>query len=240
MIYIIGDLHLSNSTDKPMDVFGMNWEDHDKKIEEDWNLKVKEDDTVILAGDFSWAMYLEESLEDFKFLNRLPGRKIMLKGNHDYWWQTVSKMKDFLADNNIENVEFLYNNAIEVEDKIFVGTRGWIFNEDSVEDKKVIDREAIRLELSIKDAVKFGEESVRNREMIAIMHYPPISKHCMKNGGGYKSPFLDIMKQYGIQKCYYAHLHGPSHKEAIEGNIEGVEMKLISSDFTGFKLTEIY
>ena len=124
-IYIIADLHLSFNEPKPMNIFGENWENHEEKIKKDWLEKVKEDDTVILPGDFSWAMHLKDTLKDFEFLNNLPGRKILLKGNHDYWWTTVTNMQNFLNENNIKDIDFLHNNSFEIEDKIICGTRGW-------------------------------------------------------------------------------------------------------------------
>ena len=125
MIYTIGDLHLSFKENKPMSIFGENWYRHDEKIKNDWISKVTEKDLVILLGDFSWAMYLKDTDEDFKYLNNLPGKKLLLKGNHDYWWNTVTKMKEFLKENNFSNIEFLYNSAYEFEGKVIVGTRGW-------------------------------------------------------------------------------------------------------------------
>ena len=234
-IYIIGDLHLSFSENKPMSVFGTKWEGHSDKIKEDWLKKVTEEDTVILAGDFSWAMYLEDSYADFCYLNNLPGKKILLKGNHDYWWTTITAMKRFLKEKQIENVDFLFNNSFKIEDIILVGTRGWpLLNSENSE--KMINRETSRLELSIKSAIKqYGED----KEIIAIMHYPPLSSSSMKNEYTYDSKFLDILKQYPIHTCYYGHLHGNSHKDAIEGKIEGIEFKLISSDYLDFKLCKI-
>ncbi len=142
MIYIIGDLHLSFSVDKPMNIFGNNWENHSEKIKENWLNKVNNDDTVILPGDFSWGIDLEEAKSDFKFLNELPGKKILLKGNHDYWWTTVSNMNKFLKENNFENICFLYNNSYLVENKIIVGTRGWTtISPNSEENYKILKRE---------------------------------------------------------------------------------------------------
>lgn len=234
-IYIIGDLHLSFETNKPMNIFGQNWENHSEKIKENWIEKVKPEDTVILAGDFSWATYLEETYEDFKYLSELPGNKILLKGNHDYWWTTVTSMKRYLEEQNIENIEFLHNNSYLIEDKIIVGTRGWALL-DSENSEKMIKREAARLELSIKEGIeKYGED----KEIICIMHYPPISNSLMKNEYTYNSKFLDVMKKYNIKKCFYGHLHGASHKEAVEGNVEGIEFKLISADYLDFKLKKI-
>ena len=235
-LYIIGDLHLSFSEnekeEKPMNIFGNNWDDHAEKIKKDWLEKVKPEDTVILAGDFSWATYLDDTLADFSYLNSLPGRKIMLKGNHDYWWTTVTSMRKYLKENNIQNIDFLHNNSFEIEGKIIVGTRGWAL-QDSENGIKMINREASRLELSIKSAIEqFGKE----KEIICIMHYPPISKQKMKNEYVYDSNFLDVMKQYNVKTCYYGHLHGKAHNEAVEGNVEGIEFKLISSDYLNFKL----
>ncbi len=234
-VYVIGDLHLSFSQDKPMSVFGQNWKGHSEKIKEDWLQKVKQEDTVIIAGDFSWATYLEDSYADFCYLNSLPGRKILLKGNHDYWWTTVTSMKHFLEEKGIKNVDFLHNNSFEIENKIFVGTRGWALL-DSENSHKMVNREATRLEISIKSAIEqFGTK----KERIAIMHYPPLSSTCMKNAYTYDSKFLDILKQYQISSCYYGHLHGSSHKDAIEGKIENITFRLISADYLNFKLYKI-
>lgn len=234
-IYIIGDLHLSFETNKPMNIFGQNWENHSEKIKNDWIEKVKPEDTVILAGDFSWATYLEETYKDFKYLSELPGNKILLKGNHDYWWTTVTSMNRYLEEQNIDNIEFLHNNSYLIEDKIIVGTRGWALL-DTENSEKMIKREAARLELSIKEGIEgYGED----KEIICIMHYPPISNSLMKNEYTYNSKFLDVMKKYNIKKCFYGHLHGASHKEAIEGIVEGIEFKLISADYLDFKLKKI-
>ena len=238
-IYIIGDLHLSfgenNVEDKPMGVFGQNWEGHTEKIKQDWLKKVKPEDTVILAGDFSWATYLEDTYADFSYINNLPGKKIMLKGNHDYWWTTVTSMRKYLKEKGINHVDFLFNNSFEIENKIIVGTRGASYA-DTENSEKMINREAQRLELSIKSGI---ENYGKDKEIIAIMHYPPVSNSSKKNEYTYDSKFLDIMKKYNIKRCYYGHLHGPSHKDAIEGNVEGIELKLISSDYLDFKLYKI-
>ena len=227
--YIIGDLHLSFGSDKPMNIFGGNWENHTEKLKEDWLKKVNQEDTVILAGDFSWATYIKDTYKDFEYINNLPGKKILLKGNHDYWWTTVTSMKNYLKENNFNNIDFLYNNSFEIEDKIIVGTRGWALN-DTENSEKMINREALRLELSIKDAIeKYG----KNKEIICVIHYPPISKINMKN------KFTEIMNKYNIKRCYYAHLHGNSHKEAVEGTFNEIEYKLISGDYLDFKLVKI-
>ena len=228
-IYTIADLHLSFSTDKPMDIFGTNWENHEEKIKEDWLKKVKKEDYIILPGDFSWAMYLEETVKDFEFINQLPGKKILLKGNHDYWWTTVTNMRKFLKENNFANIDFLHNNSYEIENKIIVGTRGWILSED-LEDKRLTKREADRLELSISNGIKeYGNE----KEIIAFMHYPPITKNYQN------TEYINVLKKYNIKKCYYGHLHSISIQDASEGIIDGIEYKLVSSDGVDFKLTKI-
>ena len=228
-IYTIADLHLSFSTNKPMDIFGANWQNYEQKIKEDWLLKVKPEDLVILPGDFSWAMYLEETQKDFEYINNLPGKKILLKGNHDYWWTTVTSMRKYLKEKKFENIDFLYNNSYEYENKIIVGTRGWTLSEEQ-EDIKITKRETARLELSIKDGIsKYGE----NKEIIVFMHYPPLTKNYMN------TEYMNLMKKYGVKRCFYGHLHANSILDAVEGNIEGIEYKLVSSDGLDFKILKI-
>ena len=227
-IYAIGDLHLSFSVEKPMGIFGENWENHEIKIKEEWKKTINDDDLIILPGDFSWAMHLKDTLEDFKYLNDLPGEKVLLKGNHDYWWTTIKSMNEFLLDNQITRVSFIQNNAIEYQNCIVVGTRGWVFNETD-NAKKMLRRELIRLENSIM----FAKEQFDDKEVICAMHYPPITKTMIDSN--VKSDYLLLLKRYGIQKCIYAHLHGKSHDDAFEGEIDGIELKLVSSDFLDFK-----
>ena len=230
-IYVIGDLHLSFETDKPMDIFGNNWFNHAEKIKENWIKKVTENDTVIIPGDFSWATYLEETYKDFEFLNSLPGKKVLLKGNHDYWWTTVTHMNKFLKENNFENIYFLHNNSYLIEDIIITGTRGWINSYQSPDNYKILKRENDRLKLSIKDGInKYGE-----KEMIVFMHYPPFYKEEVDN----EIDFIKTMKNFNVSKCYYGHLHADSHKEAIEGNVNGIDYKLISSDYINFDLVKV-
>lgn len=233
-IWTIADLHLSFCVDKPMNIFGDNWDNYEEKLKQDWLSKVKEEDTIVLGGDFSWGTYLEETIADFKFINDLPGTKILLKGNHDYWWQTVKSMDNFLKENSFEKIYFLYNNAYLVEDKIIVGTRGWSLNFDELDTEKLYNRELIRLELSIKDGIsKFGED----KEMIGFMHYPPITRNMISNN--VKSKYLELLKKYNISKLFYGHLHGASHKDAVEGKIDGVDLQLVSSDYLKFSLFNI-
>ncbi len=228
-IYVIADLHLYFSINKPMNIFGNNWDNHAEKIKENWIAKVKPEDTVLLPGDFSWATYLEDSKKDFEYLNCLPGRKILLKGNHDYWWSTLTKMNNFIKENNFENIEFLYNNSYLVEDKIIAGVRGWI-NSNTEENIRLLRRENERLKLSIEDGIKkYGQD----KEIIVLMHYPPFLRNDIDVN------FIDTMKKYNVKKCYYGHLHADSHKERIEGIIDGIEFKLVSSDFLRFDLIRI-
>ena len=232
-IYAIGDLHLSFSVDKPMDIFGLNWENHAERVKENWINKVNKEDTIILPGDFSWATYLEETFKDFEFLNRLPGKKILSKGNHDYWWTTLTSMRKYLKENSFENIDFLYNNSYLVEDKIIVGTRGWINTWKSEDNYKILKRENDRLKLSIESGIK---EYGQYKEIIAFIHYPPFYK---ENEVPEEIDFINTLKKYDIKMCYYAHLHGESHKDAIEGTIDGIEYKLVSSDYLKFDLLKI-
>lgn len=227
-IYTIGDLHLSFNENKPMSIFGENWEGYEEKVRENWIKLVKKDDLVVLPGDFSWSMYLKDTYKDFEYLNKLPGKKLLLKGNHDYWWSTVSSMRNYIKENNFENIDFIYNNSYEHENKIIVGTRGWSFGEDA-ESKKMINREVSRLELSIKSGI---ENYGADKEIIAFIHYPPIIKQNVENNE--INDFIQTLKKYDIKKCYYGHLHGTAIKEAVEGIYFDIEFKLVSADAIGF------
>lgn len=234
-IYVIGDLHLSFNEDKPMNIFGDNWTNHAKKIEMDWKSKVQKSDTVLLLGDFSWSMKLQDTLQDFTFINNLPGKKILLKGNHDYWWTTVTNIKKFLEENDLHNIDFLHNNSFEIENKIICGTRGWtVINQNQDENEKMIDREVNRLKLSIEDGIKkYGND----KEIICCMHYPPITEiNILKHES---TKFINIMKDYGVKRCYYGHLHSMSIRDAVQGNTYGINLKLISADGVDFKLQMI-
>jgi len=221
-----------------MNIFGINWENHEEKIKQDWLYKVKDEDTVIHPGDFSWAMKLQDTFKDFEYLNSLPGRKIMLKGNHEYWWTTPTNIKNFLEENGFFRIDLLQNNSYEVENKIICGTRGWnVNNNDTENSKKILKREYMRLKMSLEDGIKRIEEikskTGEKKEIIVFMHYPPVTKQC------YNSEFIKIMKEYDIKKCYYAHLHGNSIQDAVEGNIQGIELKLVSADGLNFNLLKI-
>lgn len=238
-IYAIGDLHLSLNKEKPMDIFGGNWKNHEQKIKENWKNTVQDTDLVILPGDFSWEMHLKDMYNDFAYLNELPGKKLLLKGNHDYWWTTLAKMREFLQENKFENIDFVYNNSYLFEDKIIAGTRGWALN-DTENSDKMNHREEERLKLSLQSGVdNFGD-----KEIICIMHYPPIIEENKNDANNQSknlkvSNYVQIMKEYNVKTCLYGHLHGESHKEAFEGIIEGINFKLVSSDYLDFKLYKI-
>jgi len=228
-IFAISDLHLSFSIDKPMNIFGNNWDNHAEKIKKDWQEKVKENDLVLLPGDFSWATYIKDTYKDFEYLNSLPGKKLLLKGNHDYWWTTLTSMREYLKQNNFETIDFIYNNSYIYENHIIVGTRGW--NMDNKEESKIYKRELLRLELSLEDGIKkYGKDL----PIIVCTHYPPIID---KNDT--KTEMIEIMKKYNVKTCLYGHLHGISQDEIIQGNIEGIDIKMVSADYLNFKILKI-
>ncbi|MCD7947403.1 MAG: metallophosphoesterase [Oscillospiraceae bacterium] len=216
-LYAIGDTHLSLSCDKPMDVFGGSWTGYVEKLEEGFRC-VSPEDTVVLCGDLSWGMSLEEAKADFAFLNRLPGQKMILKGNHDYWWTTVTKMQRFFTENGFDTLQILHNNCHFYGPYALCGTRGWFYEETG--DRKVFLRELMRLETSLKAA---GEA-----EKICFLHYPP----CYQ---GYAcGEIMELLERYGVRDCYYGHLHGGSHRLAVEGERGGVCYHLISADYLQF------
>ncbi|MCI9222484.1 MAG: serine/threonine protein phosphatase [Oscillospiraceae bacterium] len=225
-LYAIGDTHLSLRSDKPMDVFGGGWEGYVDKLREGF-APVEDSDTVVLCGDLSWGMSLEEARDDFAFLNsELPGEKWLLKGNHDYWWTTASKMNAFFAANGFTRLHILHNNCALYGDAALCGTRGWFFEENGTPHwEKVFNRELIRLEASLKAA---GE-----REKICFLHYPPLYR-------GYRcQEIIDLLERYQVRVCCYGHLHGASHRLAIEGVQGNVDYRLVSADFVGFRPKKI-
>ncbi len=222
-LFAISDLHLSFGTDKPMNIFGSKWEGYTERLFNNWQSKVKEDDIVIIPGDISWATYIEEAYKDFEYINSLNGTKILLKGNHDYWWTTVSKMEKFLNDNNFSTIKILNNTAFMYKGIAICGTRGWnSVPENSVsDDKKIFDREKIRLVLSLESAKALNPDKI-----IVAMHYPPITEE--------QSSFFEILKEYKVSRCVYGHLHGPSHQNAIVGEVDGIKIDLVSGDYINF------
>ena len=231
-LFTISDLHLSLNTNKEMDVFGGIWKGYIDKLERNWNETVKEDDLVVIPGDISWETYLEDTERDFKFLDNLNGNKILLKGNHDYWFLTVNKLYSFFEENNITTIKMLHNNFYTYEKTAICGTKGVDIIKKPITDEKIKleNREAIRLENSIIQAKNAGYEDI-----IVFMHYPPV----LKDGKYNDNLFYSVLKEYNIKKCYYGHLHTRSHHMAVCEEIEGIEFKLVSSDYLDFKPMKI-
>ena len=224
-LFAIADTHLSFGTNKPMDSFP-GWNDYVERLENNWNRIVTDDDTVVIAGDISWAMNFEQLYADFDFINKLNGKKIILKGNHDYWWTTINKMYNFIADNNFDTISILHNNSYNIDGISVCGSRGWMFDSDEPHDEKVLAREVGRIKMSL--------DSAQSDNKIVFLHYPPITTNsCCRE-------IVDILSQYGIKKCYYGHLHGVAARLAVEDNIDGIDFKLISCDKLGFIPKLIY
>ena len=222
-VYAIADLHLSLGEKKPMDIF-RGWQNYVERLTENWNSTVSDDDTVVILGDISWAMRIEDTETDFRFINdKLNGNKILLKGNHDYWWATLGKMDKFLADKGFDRINILNNNAYLAENICVVGTRGWINDGTEEADAKVLAREEGRLRMSASEGLKLGGE------MIAFIHYPPLYN-------GEKNEYiLRVIKEFGIKRCYYGHIHGRTgHDRAFTGEYEGTYYRMISADWLGF------
>ncbi len=218
VLYTISDLHLSLSSDKPMTVF-KGWNNYVERIEANWKRLVKFDDTVVLPGDFSWGLKLEDTLEDFKFLNALPGKKILLKGNHDLWWSTVKKVNEFFLDNNIDSVSLVYNSAVKVGNKVICGTRGWFY--DQSEDDKIRKREVGRLRRSLEAANELeGEKTV-------FLHYPPVYGEYVCND------ILELLREFNITTVYHGHVHGSGLNSSVS-EYEGIKFNLISADCIDF------
>jgi predicted phosphohydrolase len=225
-LFVIGDLHLSFGTDKPMDIFS-GWDNYIQKLEYNWDYLVEENDTVVIVGDISWGMTMEDARADFEFINNLKGKKIILKGNHDYWFSTKSKVDQFLKQNKFDSIKILFNNAYEYGDYAICGTRGWINEKGQQADKKVLNREAGRLEISIQAGLK------TKKTPLVFLHYPPIyaNDECIE--------ILDVLHKYKIKKVYYGHIHGTACKYAINGERDGIEYMLTSCDYTQFNPVKI-
>lgn len=224
-LFVLGDPHLSFASQKPMDVFGDNWTDHAGKLAENWKRIVSSDDIVVLAGDTSWAMNFFELQPDFAYLHALPGEKIILKGNHDYWWSTMTKMERFCLQNGFSTIRFLHNNAYRFGDIAVCGTRGWFLDAmtGSDQDQKVFHRELMRLEASLQAGVACGAP-----KRYVFLHYPPLA------AGYVCEPILELLQRYEVKRCYYGHLHGKARTGAMAGHYHGIEFTLISCDNVGF------
>lgn len=221
-LFAIADLHLPLSVDKPMDIFE-GWDNYVERLEHNWRNIVTEKDCVVVAGDISWAMNLQQTKADFSFLHNLPGKKILLKGNHDYWWSTRRKMEEFFSLCGFDTLSLLHNNAEVVGDFAVCGTRGWFFDAEQDENNKVLLREVGRLKRSIEAAKKTGKQPV------VFLHYPPLfdNSQCEE--------IMSVLREYCIKQCFYGHIHGKSAKRIAERTVFGIKMKLISCDAVDFK-----
>ncbi len=227
-IFALADPHLGHAVDKPMDVFGPRWERHAERMAEQWRATVGADDCVLLPGDISWAMRLEDALADLRFLADLPGRrKILLKGNHDYWWTSRAKVEKVLPD----TLELLQNDAVDLGDGLgLVGTRGWTPPEApraGEDDRKIYERELGRLKLSL--------DAARGRfdRLIAMLHYPPIYE------GSIETEFVPLLRDAGVEACLYGHLHGDDHRYAVDGTRDGIRYYYVAADAIDFRPVEI-
>ena len=219
-LFAISDLHLSFTTDKSMEVF-RGWENYVERIQNNWTRVVSDSDAVVIPGDISWELKIENAVKDFEFLNNLPGKKYIIKGNHDLWWNSMKKMNEFLEQNNFSTITFLNNSAALEEGVSICGTRGWLI-EESGTDSKLINREALRLKASLEEGRKLGENP------IVFLHYPPVTdtQQCKE--------IIDVLKAYNVTKVYYGHLHGGSTLYAVNGDVDGINYKLVSADRVDF------
>ena len=225
-LYAIGDLHLCLGAEKPMDIFGGAWVGYMDKLKQGMSV-ISPEDTTVLMGDLSWALDLQQAKADFAWINEIPGRKIILKGNHDYWWSTVTKFQKFCEENGFSDIHILNNNHFVYDGVAICGTRGWFFEEEKSgeHDEKVFRRELLRLEASLKSAGDLPK--------IVFLHYPPKYK-------GYECPeILELLKRYGVSRCYYGHLHGASHGLAMEGLWDGIDFTLAAADKLGFQPVKV-
>ena len=221
-LFAISDLHLSFGTDKPMDIF-QGWEGYTEKLERNWNACVKPEDTVVIAGDISWAMKLNEAEEDFRYIDRLHGHKLILKGNHDLWWSTRRKIDSFLAANGFSTISIVHNSAVRVGEVSVCGSRGWLYNAKTEEDRKIVRREVGRLDTSLR----LGEEL--GGRPIAFLHYPPVYDRDVCE------EILDVLLAHHVSDCYFGHIHGnQAAKRAVFGEYRGIRMHLISCDHLSF------
>lgn len=231
-VYVIADLHLATAdSQKSMEVFGNRWKNYIEKIKSNWNKIITERDTIVIAGDISWGLSTEDALSDLLWLDSLPGRKIILKGNHDFWWSTVSKLQAFFELHNIKTIELLNNNALEAEGYIIAGSRGWFTDksmqnaEENVDYNKIVNRESIRLDMSLSAAVNLRADT--DKPILAFMHFPPVWSDFVCQ------PILNVLKKHEITKCYFGHIHG-SYAQPSCFEYDGITFYMISADFLDF------
>jgi uncharacterized protein len=224
-LYALGDLHLGTAVDKPMNVFGEQWTDHPRRIAEKWTLKVTDEDTVLIPGDISWAMTLDEAKPDLTWIGQLPGQKILIRGNHDYWWSGIGKVRGILPAGTFA----LQNDSILIDGISIAGTRGWLlpshpnFTED---DQHILDREVHRLRLSLESAAQSGENG--SGRIVCMLHYPPLAPD------GDETVFTKVLEEFDVELCLYGHLHGAAHRFAVNEEIRGVRYQLVSCDYLEF------
>lgn len=225
-IYAIGDLHLPGGDDKPMNVFGEHWAGHFERISRDWLARVRREDAVLIPGDISWAMQLEDALPDLRAIGSLPGKKILLRGNHDYWWSGISRLRDALPPEMFA----LQNDAMRLEDTAFSGTRGWALpvSGTAAEDEKIYRRELQRMEMSLERAMKLKAE-----RLVVMCHYPPLGE------GGAETPLSALLSRYPVDDVVYGHLHGPSLRGAVNGLYGGIRYHCVSCDGLQFQLLRL-
>ena len=219
-IYAISDLHLGLSAHKPMDIFGPRWENYLEILKNNWENTIGEDDLVLLPGDTSWATYIDRAEADFDFLNSLPGTKLVSKGNHDYWWETLNKLNTWAEKQNYSTIRFMHNSVYTYKDVVICAAKGYPDNGKTEEDKKLYNREVSRLKLSLDMAKATGAKTI-----YVMLHYPP-SLH---------SDFAGLLEEYNVSKCFYGHLHGQHHAMAVTGNHGGVDYQLVSADYLHFQ-----
>lgn len=228
-LFALSDPHLATVCEKPMDIFGRRWQDHANRLAENWQKEVSEEDTVVIGGDISWAMQLIEALPDLIYLHRLPGRKILMRGNHDYWWSSIRKLEQLVESHRLDSLVFLRNNAFKIGSDIICGTRGWILPDDpgfTAEDRKILDREIGRLRLSLEAATRIREPEDR---LVVFLHYPPMSKSMDT------SPITQLISEYQARLCVYGHVHGEAVENCFQGMLGDVGYRLASADYLGFK-----
>ena len=235
-IYALADLHLCLSCpDKSMAICWASWTDYVKRIKENWEKTVTNEDTVLITGDISWATYVDKAEEDFRFISDLPGRKLLSRGNHDYWWTTMKKMEEFFAEKGFGNMEFVRTNVLEAEGCLITGPRGWMIeSKDSIEgseNRKIYEREKLRIQMCI-DKLKEADPDHAKKHILMI-HYPPLTA---KQGF---TEFASMIAEGGVDICVYGHLHGRSHSKAFEGDFEGTRFVCTSADYVGFEPVKI-
>lgn len=234
-LFVISDLHLATSdASKSMEVFGKRWHNYIDRLNNNWRKVITDNDTVVIPGDISWGLTTDDARQDLLWLDSLPGKKVILKGNHDFWWSTISKLNNFFEANRISSISVLNNNAIEIEDKILAGSRGWFTDrsmqnaEENVDYDKIVNREAIRLEMSLAAAERLrSADGSADKEILVFLHFPPVWSDFVC------APILEVLKKHGISNCYFGHIHG-SYSQPESFEFENIRFIMVSADFLDF------